>query len=141
MVTQSSKSQKKIVNVVELHCRDNFIKWTSPITSRTDKEVRKQEWTSYLEQLTEDPDFGVVCSYGYMLPSRLIRRFKSGIIVVHPSLLPKYRGGAPIFHAIANGDSVSGVSYIEVSEHKFDQGSILHQVQCNLDLKANYKEV
>lgn len=47
-----------------------------------------------------------------MLPSRLIDRFKKGLIVIHPSLLPKYRGGAPIFHAIAHGDSISGVSYI-----------------------------
>ena len=40
--------------------------------------------------------------------------------MVHPSLLPKYRGGAPIFHAIARGDSISGVSYIEISENRFD---------------------
>jgi methionyl-tRNA formyltransferase len=38
-----------------------------------------------------------------MIPARLIERFKQGLIVVHPSLLPKYRGGAPIYHAIANG--------------------------------------
>ena len=57
-------------------------------------------------------DFGVVCSFGFMLPSRFINLFAKGVIVVHPSLLPKYRGGAPIFHAIANGDIVSGVSYL-----------------------------
>lgn len=57
-------------------------------------------------------DFGVVCSYGYMIPSRLINLFKKGLIIVHPSLLPKYKGGAPIFHAIANGDKFSGVSFI-----------------------------
>lgn len=50
------------------------------------------------------PDLGIVCSYGNMLPSRIIDKFKYGVIVVHPSLLPKYRGGAPIFHAVANGD-------------------------------------
>ena len=55
-----------------------------------------------------------------MLPSKLIRKFKNGMIVVHPSLLPKYRGGAPIFHAIANGDTVSGISYIEIKEKSFD---------------------
>lgn len=48
---------------------------------------------------------GVVLSYGYMIPSSVIDMFEKGMIVVHPSLLPKYRGGAPIFHAIANGDS------------------------------------
>lgn len=76
--------------------------WSSPITNRSDKEIRKKEWMKYLDSLTE-VDFGIVCSYGYMLPSRVIKRFKHGMIVIHPSLLPKYRGGAPIFHAIANG--------------------------------------
>jgi methionyl-tRNA formyltransferase len=55
---------------------------------------------------------GVICSYGYMIPSFIIQKFSKGMIVIHPSLLPKYRGGAPIFHAIANGDKYSGVSYI-----------------------------
>lgn len=50
------------------------------------------------------------------------------MIVVHPSLLPKYRGGAPIFHAVANGDTVSGVSYIEISRNAYDKGNVLHQV-------------
>ena len=49
------------------------------------------------------------------------------MIVIHPSLLPKYRGGSPIFHAIANGESVSGVSYIEISPGKFDSGNLLLQ--------------
>jgi len=47
-----------------------------------------------------------------MIPARFINLFSKGLIVVHPSLLPKYRGGAPIFHAIANGDNISGVSYL-----------------------------
>lgn len=55
-----------------------------------------------------------------MIPTKLIQKFKHGMIIVHPSLLPKYRGGAPIFHAIANGDTTSGVSYIEISPNKFD---------------------
>lgn len=74
-------------------------------------------------------DFGVVCSYGFMLPSRFINLFSKGLIVVHPSLLPMYRGGAPIFHAIANGDNKSGVSYVEISKGKFDEGNLLHQVE------------
>jgi methionyl-tRNA formyltransferase len=53
--------------------------------------------------LIQEPDFGVVCSFGYMIPQKIINRFKKGMIVIHPSLLPKYRGGSPIFHAIANG--------------------------------------
>jgi methionyl-tRNA formyltransferase len=80
-----------------------------------------------VESLVE-PDFGLVIAYGYMLPAKLIDRFKKGLIVAHPSILPKYRGGAPIFHAIANGEQSSGVSYIEISKGAFDEGRILHQV-------------
>jgi methionyl-tRNA formyltransferase len=38
-----------------------------------------------------------------MIPQIIINKFKKGMIVIHPSLLPTYRGGSPIFHAIANG--------------------------------------
>jgi len=62
-----------------------------------------------------------------MIPQKLISKFKKGMIVIHPSLLPKYRGGAPIFHAIANGETVTGVSYIEISPGKFDSGNLLLQ--------------
>ena len=52
------------------------------------------------------------------------------MILVHPSLIPKYRGSAPIFHAIANGDKISGVSYLNLLPKSFDTGNLLHQVQC-----------
>jgi methionyl-tRNA formyltransferase len=89
------------------------------VTSKESKEKRSEEWTRYLDGLGQ-PDLGIVISYGYMLPTRLIDRFKKGLIVVHPSILPKFRGGAPIFHAIANGEEASGVSYIEISKGAFD---------------------
>jgi methionyl-tRNA formyltransferase len=62
-----------------------------------------------------------------MIPQIIINKFKKGMIVVHPSLLPKYRGGSPIFHAIANGEEKSGVSYIEIAPGKFDSGNLLLQ--------------
>jgi methionyl-tRNA formyltransferase len=71
----------------------------------------------------------VVLSYGFLIPTTIIKIFAQGMIVVHPSLLPKYRGGAPIFHAILNGEKESGVSYIDISPNKFDEGNILHQVR------------
>lgn len=70
---------------------------------------------------------GIVCSYGYMIPSKIIKLFKDQIILIHPSLIPKYRGPAPIFHAIANGDKISGVSYLELIADGFDIGNVLYQ--------------
>jgi methionyl-tRNA formyltransferase len=137
VVTQSSLNQKKVFNEVENYCEEHKLQWCSPITSKDSKEKRQEEWTKYLESLGQ-PDIGVVCSYGYMLPSRLIDRFKNGLIVIHQSLLPKYRGGAPIFHAIAHGEETSGVSYIEISKGAFDEGRILHQVETKLNRKDDY---
>jgi methionyl-tRNA formyltransferase len=48
------------------------------------------------------------------------------MLVMHPSLLPKYRGPCPIQHAILNKEQKTGISIIEISKKKFDAGAILH---------------
>ncbi|KAI4788363.1 hypothetical protein KUCAC02_035901 [Chaenocephalus aceratus] len=53
-------------------------------------------------------DVGVVVSFGCLLPEKLINKFPHGILNVHPSLLPRWRGPAPIFHTIMHGDAVTG---------------------------------
>ncbi|KAJ2834625.1 Methionyl-tRNA formyltransferase [Coemansia furcata] len=73
-------------------------------------------------------DIGIVASFGRFLPSRIINGFKSGMINVHPSLLPKYRGPSPIQTAILNGDSVSGVTIQEIHPSVIDGGKVLAQV-------------
>lgn len=54
--------------------------------------------------MEKKPVLGVVCAYGYMIPDNVIDLFEKGMILAHPSLIPKYRGGSPIFHTIANGE-------------------------------------
>ncbi|XP_026233985.1 methionyl-tRNA formyltransferase, mitochondrial isoform X2 [Anabas testudineus] len=51
----------------------------------------------------------------------------SGILNVHPSLLPRWRGPAPIFHTILHGDTVTGVTIIQIHPNRFDVGPILNQ--------------
>ncbi|KAK1890804.1 Methionyl-tRNA formyltransferase mitochondrial [Dissostichus eleginoides] len=72
-------------------------------------------------------DVGVVVSFGCLLPEKLINKFPHGILNVHPSLLPRWRGPAPIFHTIMNGDAVTGVSIIQIRPHRFDVGPLLQQ--------------
>ena len=55
--------------------------------------------------------------------------------------MPKYRGGSPIYHAIANGEEESGVSYIEISPGKFDSGNLLMQKKLKLNMTAKYDYV
>lgn len=72
-------------------------------------------------------DVGIVVSFGHMLPTNSIHACKFGIINAHPSLLPRWRGAAPIIHTILNGDVETGVTITQVSPNKFDVGKILMQ--------------
>jgi len=70
-----------------------------------------------------DAPLGVLVSYGKIIPQSVIDLFTPGIINVHPSLLPKYRGPSPIESAIANGDQETGVSIIQLSA-QMDAGPV-----------------
>lgn len=71
-------------------------------------------------------ELGVVASYGSIIPKDVINHFKYGIINVHPSLLPIYRGSSPVQATIIDGLETTGVSIIKLDE-KLDHGPILTQ--------------
>jgi methionyl-tRNA formyltransferase len=80
-----------------------------------------------LEQLQSwQPDLIVVAAYGRILPTTILTLSPLGCINVHASLLPKYRGAGPIQWAIANGESETGITIMQVSE-PMDAGDILLQ--------------
>ena len=85
--------------------------------------VQMQDWK---------PDLLVVVAYGQYIPKRLISIASHEAINVHPSLLPIYRGAAPIQWALINGDVQTGVSIITVAE-KMDAGEILKQETLVID--------
>ena len=73
-----------------------------------------------------DANLGILASYGEIIKKDVIDLFPQGILVIHPSLLPKYRGASPVPAAIANGDQITGVSIIKMDE-KMDHGPIISQ--------------
>jgi methionyl-tRNA formyltransferase len=73
-----------------------------------------------------DPSLAVVASFGLILPKEILDLFEKGILNIHPSLLPKYRGATPVQTAILNGDKTTGVSIIKVDE-QMDHGAIAWQ--------------
>lgn len=73
-----------------------------------------------------EADMGILASYGEIIPKEVINLFPKGILVVHPSLLPKYRGASPIPEAIKNGDTTTGVTIFKMDE-KVDHGPIVSQ--------------
>ncbi|TGO40880.1 hypothetical protein BHYA_0030g00470 [Botrytis hyacinthi] len=69
----------------------------------------------------------VAVSFGLFVPPRILNSAEYGGINVHPSLLPQYRGSAPLHHTIMNGDTITGVSLQTLDPLKFDHGAILCQ--------------
>jgi len=69
-------------------------------------------------------DLGVVVSFGHLIPASIINGFPYGMINVHASLLPKWRGAAPIIYAIMKGDASTGVSIMKIEPHRFDIGDV-----------------
>jgi methionyl-tRNA formyltransferase len=78
------------------------------------------------------PDLIVVIAFGQKIGNELIKLPPKGSINVHASLLPKYRGAAPINWAIINGESQTGISIIALAE-KMDAGDILGQTATNIE--------
>jgi methionyl-tRNA formyltransferase len=73
-----------------------------------------------------EPDLGVVVAYGHLLRPTVLTLPALGMINVHASLLPRWRGAAPIQHAILAGDGETGVSIMQMEEG-LDSGPVLHR--------------
>jgi methionyl-tRNA formyltransferase len=81
-----------------------------------------------------DADLAVVAAYGLILPREILEAPKGGCINVHASLLPRWRGAAPIQRAILAGDDVSGVTIMRMDEG-LDTGPMLLKRELSLDRK------
>lgn len=73
------------------------------------------------------PDLIITCAYGQMIPEDILKAPQYGCLNIHPSLLPKYRGGAPIQRAIWNGDEKTGVCLMEMVK-AMDAGKVFARV-------------
>ncbi|KAJ1843112.1 Methionyl-tRNA formyltransferase [Coemansia sp. RSA 2703] len=86
-------------------------------------------------------DIGVVASFGKYISGKVIESFPKGMINVHPSLLPKYRGPSPIQTAILEGVKDTGLTIQEVHPTVMDGGKILAQIPYQINDRAKYPEV
>ncbi|MDD4494922.1 MAG: methionyl-tRNA formyltransferase [Eubacteriales bacterium] len=93
------------------------------------KSVRTQEFEDQLKELS--PDLAVVVAYGKILPLNILNLPKFGCINIHASLLPYYRGAAPINWAIIKGEKVTGVTSMFMDEG-MDAGDILLQKKAKI---------
>ena len=97
---------------------------------RTPKTLDDDEEYKFFSSLK--PDIAVVVAYGQIIPKRFLAIPKFGFINVHASLLPKWRGAAPIQRSIMNLDKETGVSIMKIVE-KLDAGPVMHQDKINLN--------
>src|SRR5437879_2979538 len=86
------------------------------------ERIRKPEAQAHLAALA--PEIMIVVGYGQIIPQSVIDMAPRGIVNVHASLLPKYRGAAPIQWAIANGETRTGVTTMQINAG-LDTGDIL----------------
>jgi methionyl-tRNA formyltransferase len=84
-----------------------------------------------LTDFAANQELFLVAAYGKILPPQVLARPKHGVLNIHPSLLPKYRGPSPIQTAILNGDAETGVS-IMLLDQEMDHGPVLAAVSCQL---------
>jgi methionyl-tRNA formyltransferase len=82
-------------------------------------------------------DLFIVCAYGKLINEKILRLPKFHCINVHTSLLPRWRGGAPIHYAILAGDKLSGISLMYMSK-ELDAGNVIYQQTIPIDQYETY---
>lgn len=129
---KSKRGQKINVSPIEEFSKKNKINFKNPINLNSDEELK------IFKELS--PDIVVVVAYGQIIPKFFLNITKFGFINIHASLLPKWRGAAPIQRAIMNGDKKIGVSIMKIEE-KLDSGPILASKEIELNQNATHGEV
>lgn len=107
-----------------------------PVLQPEKIEIENFKEEIYKKTKNKSFDFFIVAAYSKIIPKEIINIPRLGIIGVHPSLLPKYRGPSPIQSAILNGEKITGVTLYLLDE-KVDHGPILAKKElpiCNLSL-------
>ena len=134
--TQPPKKSKRGLKInssaVEEFCKSNNLSFSNPLSLNNEEELKN------FKKLL--PDIVVVVAYGQIIPKFFLDVPKFGFINIHASLLPKWRGAAPIQRAIMSADKKIGVSIMKIEE-KLDTGPILISKELELDQNITHGEV
>ena len=121
--SKANRGQKIIPSKVETFAKQLSLNLRTPDNLNDDKEY------NYLKEL--NPDIVVVIAYGKIIPKKFLDLSKHGFINVHASLLPKWRGAAPIQRSIMNLDEETGISIMRINE-KLDSGPICNSYKLKI---------
>lgn len=128
----SGRGNKIVYSPVKLFAAEHGIPVLQPERIRTDETI--EQFRAF------NADVAVVAAYGRILPTPFLTAFPYGALNVHFSLLPKYRGAAPVNWAIANGETVTGVSIMQMDKG-LDTGPILQQTHTAIGEQENAIEL
>src|SRR6266536_423143 len=128
VVTQPDRPKGRGLELVPSPVKQAALKLSLPLY-QPEKIKTNEELKAKLEQIC--PDAIIVVGYGRIIPKWMLELPKYGNINLHASLLPKYRGAAPIQWAIANGERVTGVTTMRIDEG-LDTGDILLQKELSI---------
>src|SRR5277367_6878947 len=123
VVTQPDRPKGRGLELVQSPVKESALKLNLPI-AQPDRIKTNDEFRAQLTALK--PDAIIVVGYGRIIPQWMLDLPPLGNINLHASLLPKYRGAAPIQWAIANGETVTGVTTMRI-DAGLDTGDILLQ--------------
>lgn len=134
--TQPPKKKDRGQKVQNSLVHNFAIKNNIPV--RCPNSLEENEEFNYIKKL--NPDLVIVVAYGKIIPIKLLNLDKTIFINAHASLLPKWRGAAPIQRAILNMDKETGVSIMKI-EPKLDSGPILIQSKVKIFKETNHDEL
>lgn len=127
VVTQPDKpkgrGQKMLMSPVKEYALEQGFEVYQP------QKVKTDEFVALLQEM--NPDIIVVAAFGQFLPKSILEMPKYGCINVHASLLPKYRGAAPIHYALLNGETKSGVTIMQM-DIGMDTGDMISKVEVEI---------
>ena len=129
---KSKRGQKINPSPIEEYSKKNKIIFRNPEILNTQEELK------IFKELSAN--LIIVVAYGKIIPKNFLNIAKFGFINIHASLLPKWRGAAPIQRAIMNGDKNIGVSIMKI-EKKLDSGAVLDSKEFELEKNATHGEI
>ncbi|CAB3239320.1 unnamed protein product [Arctia plantaginis] len=126
-VNEFRKKEHSVIECLDLVTTESKHK-TDIIKYAQSENIRTISWP--LQDLySAEYDLGLIVAFGHLIKEDLLNKFPLGMVNVHPSLLPQWRGAAPIIHTLLHGDSISGVTLMKIKADIFDVGEIISQVK------------
>jgi methionyl-tRNA formyltransferase len=129
---KSKRGQKINISPIEEFSKKNKLNLRNPSSINNEEELKTFKKLS--------PDLVIVVAYGQIIPKNFLKTAKFGFINIHASLLPKWRGAAPIQRAIMNRDKKIGVSIMKIEE-KLDSGPVLSSREISLEQNFTFGEI